>query len=123
MSRIVIVEDDNTIRSLVKFKLKNSGFEVVEFESAVDALQHLKSATADLILLDLMLPVMSGKEMLVALKEDERLSRIPVVILSARTLEKEVLEGLELGADDYVKKPFSPSELVARVKTVLARSK
>jgi DNA-binding response OmpR family regulator len=120
---VLVVEDDPTIQSLVSFKLKNSGFEVFTVSNGAEAIAFLKNTLVDVMLLDLMMPVMSGKEVLLAVKKDERTKHIPVIILTAKTLEKEIVDGLSLGADDYMKKPFSPGELVARVRSVLARSK
>jgi DNA-binding response OmpR family regulator len=121
--KILVVEDDRSIQSLISYKLKNTGFEVFSAFNGAEAMEFLSKNTVDLILADLMMPVMSGKEFLVAVKKDPSLKDIPVVILTAKTLENEVIEGLTLGADDYIKKPFSPSELVARVRNVLSRVK
>lgn len=121
--KILVVEDEKNIQSLIIFKLKNSGFDVAAVSDGAQALSYLETDTADLIVLDLMMPVMSGQEVLLALKNNDRTRNIPVVILTARTLEREVIDGLSRGADDYIKKPFSPSELVARIRNVLARAK
>jgi two-component system, OmpR family, phosphate regulon response regulator PhoB len=121
--KILIAEDDKNVQTLVVFKLKNSGFDVTAVNNGVEAIEYLKHSTADLIMLDMMMPLMSGKEALLVIKADPKTKDIPVVFLTARTLEKEVVEILSLGADDYIKKPFSPSELVARVRAVLIRSK
>ncbi len=121
--KILVVEDDASIQSLISFKLKNSGYEVVRATNGAEALKELNKSKVDLVLVDLMMPVMSGKEFLVAVKKDEKTKDIPVIILTGKTLENEVVEGLALGADDYIKKPFSPSELTARVRNVLSRVK
>jgi DNA-binding response OmpR family regulator len=121
--KILVAEDDKSIQSLISYKLKNTGFEVFTVSNGAEALEFLAKNTVDLILIDLMMPVMSGKEALVAIKKNEATRDIPIVILTAKTLENEVIEGLSLGADDYIKKPFSPSELVARVRNVLSRVK
>ncbi len=121
--RILVVEDDRSIQSLISYKLKNSGFEVFIAGNGAEGLDFLGQNPVDLILADLMMPVMSGKEFLVAVKKNDATKDIPVVILTAKTLENEVIEGLSLGADDYIKKPFSPAELVARVRNVLSRVK
>lgn len=121
--KILVAEDDRSIQSLISFKLKNSGFEVFTVGNGAEALDFLSKNAVDLVLIDLMMPVMSGKEALVALRKNEATKGLPVIILTAKTLENEVIEGLSLGADDYIKKPFSPSELVARVKNVLDRAK
>lgn len=121
--KILVAEDDKNVQALIVFKLKNSGYDVVAVNNGVDAVEHLKHFTADLVILDMMMPLMSGRETLLAIKNDPKTKGIPVVFLTARTLEQEVVDGLSLGAEDYIKKPFSPSELVARVRTVLMRSK
>ncbi len=121
--KILVVEDDRSIQSLISYKLKNSGFEVFMAGNGAEGLEILSKNPVDLILADLMMPVMSGKEFLVAIKRNNLTKDIPVVILTAKTLENEVIEGLSLGADDYIKKPFSPAELVARVRNVLSRVK
>lgn len=121
--KILVIEDDRSIQSLISYKLKNSGFEVFVAGNGAEGLELLIKNPVDLILADLMMPVMSGKEFLVAVKKNDLTKDIPVVILTAKTLENEVIEGLSLGADDYIKKPFSPAELVARVRNVLSRVK
>lgn len=120
---ILIVEDEETTASLIRYKLSNSGYDVATVRDGVQAMEFLKSRRPDLIILDLMMPIMSGREFLIGVRRNRTYSEIPVIILSAKTLEQDVLEGLALGADDFMKKPFSPSELVARVKTQLARKK
>ena len=120
--KILIAEDDKNVQALIVFKLKNSGYDVVAVNNGVEAIEYLKHSTVDLIMLDMMMPLMSGREALLAIRNDPKTKDIPVVFLTARTLEQEVVDGLSLGADDYIKKPFSPSELVARVRTVLMRS-
>ena len=121
---ILVVEDEETTKSLILYKLTNSGYKVAAVSDGVQALEFLqKRKLPDLIILDLMMPLMSGKEFLITIRENDRYRRLPVIILSAKTLEKDVLEGLSLGADDFMKKPFSPSELIARVKMQLARRK
>ncbi len=121
--KILVVEDDPGVQSVVCFKLRSSGFEVFTAEDGEEALEVLAKHRVDLALVDLVMPVMSGKELLVALKKNERTKDIPVVILTGKILENEVIEGLALGADDYIKKPFSPAELMARVHNVLSRVK
>jgi DNA-binding response OmpR family regulator len=120
---ILVVEDEETTKSLIRYKLTNSGYQVVVASDGVEALNFLKTTTPDLIILDLMMPLMSGREFLISLRERNKYDDVPVIILSAKTLEKDVLEGLSIGADDFIKKPFSPSELVARVQMHLARRK
>ena len=121
--KILIVEDDSNIEQLVSFKLKNSGFEVGTAHNGAEALDYLKTKKVDLVITDVMMPVMGGKELVIALKKDPATSSIPVIMLTSRTLEKEIVEGFSLGVEDYIKKPFSPQELIVRVKTVLMRRK
>lgn len=118
---IVVVEDDKSTQSLIIFKLENSGFQTTTFENGIEAFEYIKKhkKDIDLILLDLMLPKMSGTDILIELRKDAFKHYIPVIILSSLTLEKDVIKHLELGADDYIKKPFSPSELVTRIKKIL----
>jgi DNA-binding response OmpR family regulator len=121
--KILVVEDDVNIKQVVLFKLKNSGFDIFSSSNGVEALEFLKKHKVDLIITDIMMPLMSGKELIVELKQNPDTKNIPIVMLTSRTLEKEVIEGLSLGAEDYIKKPFSPNELLARVKIVLARKR
>jgi DNA-binding response OmpR family regulator len=120
-SKILIVEDEQTTRSLMEFKLKNCGYEVHTVDDGRTALDILEKMSFDLIILDLMMPLMSGKELLVQLRNTPATKSVPIIIVTARTLEADIVEGLALGADDFVRKPFSPSELVARVRTLLGR--
>jgi DNA-binding response OmpR family regulator len=122
-NKILVVEDDSNIEQLVTFKLKNSGFEVFNAHNGQEALEFLKKNSVDLIVTDVMMPIMGGKELVIELKKNPKTRSIPTVMLTSRTLEKEIVEGFELGVEDYIKKPFSPQELIVRIKTVLARSK
>jgi DNA-binding response OmpR family regulator len=122
-NRILVVEDDNNIEQLVTFKLKNSGFVVFNVKNGVEALKFLKGSAVDLIVTDMMMPVMDGRELVMQLKKDPALRDIPTIMLTSRSLEKEIVDAFSLGVDDYVKKPFSPQELVARIRTVLMRRK
>ncbi|MFA6439785.1 MAG: response regulator [Bacteriovoracaceae bacterium] len=121
--KILIVEDDNNIEQLVTFKLKNSGYDVYTAHNGQEALDFLKNNNVDLIVTDVMMPIMGGKELVMELKKNPKTKSIPTVMLTSRTLEKEIVEGFELGVEDYIKKPFSPQEFIVRIKTVLARSK
>lgn len=121
--KILVVEDDSNIEQLVTFKLKNSGYEVFNARNGQEALDFLKKNSVDLIVTDVMMPIMGGKELVIELKKNPKTKSIPTVMLTSRTLEKEIVEGFELGIEDYIKKPFSPQELIVRIKTVLARSK
>lgn len=119
---IAIVDDEKDILNLVSHHLKREGYKVKEFENGRDFLLFLESLTPDLALLDIMLPGIDGLELCRFLKGKASTSSIPLIMLTAKGTEADVVVGLELGADDYVVKPFSPRELVARVKTVLRRS-
>jgi DNA-binding response OmpR family regulator len=118
---ILVAEDQQHVRSLIEYKLRNSGFVVVAVEDGNAALQKAEELIPDLVLLDVMMPLMTGFEVLGALKKNQKTKDIPILMLTAQSKEDEVLKGLELGADDYITKPFSPNELAARVKTVLLR--
>ena len=121
--KILVVEDDNNIEQLVTFKLRNSGYEVFTAHNGAEAIEFLKKNSVNLIMTDIMMPVMGGKELVIELKKNPKTKSIPVVMLTSRTLEKEIVEGFSLGIEDYIKKPFSPQELLVRVKSVLARHK
>lgn len=120
--RILVVEDEAPIRDMVKFVLEQSDYDVVEAEDYDVALQKVKEPYPDLILLDWMLPGGSGVQLAKKLKQHEHTRDIPVIMLTARGEEEDKVRGLEAGADDYVTKPFSPKELVARIKAVMRRS-
>ncbi|NOZ25796.1 MAG: response regulator transcription factor [Nitrospirae bacterium] len=117
--KVLIVEDEKKISDIVKAYLENEGFRVSVADTGQGALDLLKDG-ADLIILDLMLPDMPGEDICQAIRED---SEIPIIMLTAKSEEEERIKGLGIGADDYVVKPFSPRELVARVKALLRRSK
>lgn len=118
---IVIVDDEEDIVELVSHHLKREGFLVKEFNKGRDFFSYLESIVPDLIILDIMLPGMDGLEICKILKSKPKTSSIPIIMLTAKAGEADVVVGLELGADDYVIKPFSPRELVARVKSILRR--
>jgi two-component system phosphate regulon response regulator PhoB len=118
---ILVAEDQQHVRSLIEYKLRNSGYNVVCVEDGRAALEKAAEIIPDLILLDIMMPLMTGFEVLAALRENEKTKHVAVVMVTAQSKEDEILKGLELGADDYITKPFSPNELAARVKTVLIR--
>ncbi len=119
--RILIVEDDQNIAKLVKYNFEKAGFCVAVVITGEEALEFLSRQMADLIILDIMLPKMDGFETCRRLKDDNRLSSIPIMMLTARGEEVDRVVGFELGADDYVVKPFSPRELILRAKTILRR--
>src|SRR5918995_7232992 len=121
MPRILIVEDDPDIRDLISLYLRKAGHSVDTLSQGGAVVPRLRSEPADLIVLDLMLPGMGGLEICQALRNDPATARLPVIMLTARSDESDRVAGLELGADDYVTKPFSPKELVARVAALLRR--
>jgi DNA-binding response OmpR family regulator len=119
-ARILIVEDDEGIRDTLKFHLSSAGFQVLEAADGTTGLRAARTGKPDLILLDLMLPGMGGLELCRALRKT---SRVPILMISARDNEVDKIVGLELGADDYITKPFSVREVTARVNAVLRRSR
>ena len=119
--RIVLIEDEKDIIELVRYNFRKDGFEVASFVSGKEGLEHLRRSPADLVLLDIMLPDLDGLEICKRLRAEERTKSLPVIFLTAKGEEIDRVLGLEIGADDYVVKPFSPRELVARVKAVLRR--
>lgn len=118
---ILIVEDEIAIRDMLRFALESSGFSVFEAEDTKQANRQLLQEMPDLILLDWMLPNQSGIEYMKQLKQKTETQDIPIIILTARAEEDNKLQGFDAGADDYVTKPFSPRELIARIKTILRR--
>ena len=122
MSRILVVEDDLDISDLIARYLSNAGHQVHRLTSGADVIPRLRRDPVDLIILDLMLPGMDGLRVCQTMRSDPALAAIPVIMLTARGEESDRVSGLELGADDYVTKPFSPKELTARVAALLRRS-
>ncbi|MDD4170801.1 MAG: response regulator transcription factor [Syntrophomonas sp.] len=118
-SKILVVDDETYIVELVKFNLEKEGFRVIVAYDGQSALDLVDYERPDLIILDIMLPHMDGLEVCRTLKQDSSFHSIPIIMLTARAEEIDTVLGLELGADDYIKKPFSPRELVARVKARL----
>ncbi|MDD2702909.1 MAG: response regulator transcription factor [Candidatus Omnitrophica bacterium] len=121
--RILIIEDDKHISKLVEYNAEKSGYDCTTVEDGEEALDVLCRQGADLIILDIMLPKMDGFEVCRVIKQNAKLRDIPIIMLTARGEEVDRIVGLELGADDYVVKPFSPRELMLRVKAVLRRGK
>ncbi|MDU0354254.1 phosphate regulon transcriptional regulator PhoB [Paraglaciecola aquimarina] len=119
--RILLVEDEAPIRDMLKFVLEQSGYETIEAEDYQVALDRIVEPYPDLILLDWMLPGGTGIQLAKKLKQHEYARDIPIIMLTAKGEEEDKIRGLESGADDYVTKPFSPKELVARVKAVIRR--
>lgn len=120
--KILIVEDDKHISKLVKYNLEKAGFDCIIAITGEDALDILDKEAIDLIVLDIMLPRMDGFEVCRIIKQDKKFLHIPIIMLTAKGEEIDKVVGFELGADDYVVKPFSPRELVLRVKAILKRS-
>ena len=118
---ILVVEDEPAIQELIAVNLEHAGHHVIRARDAEDALGIVKNALPDLLLIDWMLPGMSGIALCRQLRQDERTRGIPIILLTARSEEQDKVMGLEAGADDYVTKPFSPRELMARIKAVLRR--
>jgi phosphate regulon transcriptional regulator PhoB len=122
LKRILIIEDDRDIVELVRYNLANEGFEVTAVADGSAGLAALRKSTPDVVILDLMLPKMPGLEICKEIRRDPALNRLPILMLTARGEEADRVIGLEMGADDYVTKPFSPRELAARVKALLRRT-
>ena len=120
-SKILVVDDEPEAVELVEFNLKQAGYDVFTAFDGAEALIKARNKTPNLIVLDLMLPEMSGLEVCQTLRRDPATARIPIIMLTARAAEIDRVLGLELGADDYLTKPFSPRELVLRVKKILQR--
>jgi len=123
MKKIQIVEDDKDIARLLKYNLEKAGFACAVAASGEEALEGLLKRPVDLILLDIMMPGMDGLELCRVVRQDEKLKHIPIIMVTAKGEEVDRIVGLELGVDDYVVKPFSPRELVLRVKAILRRGK
>ena len=122
MKRVLIIEDDRDIVELVRYNLTQEGFQVTAANDGASGLALVKKTPPDLLLLDLMLPKLSGLEICKAIRREQTLNRLPILMLTARGEESDRIIGLELGADDYVTKPFSPRELAARIKALLRRT-
>ena len=121
-AKILVVDDEPDVLDLVTYNLNQAGFQTLTASDGADALRKARSAAPDLILLDLMLPEMDGLEVCKLLRRDTKTSAIPIIMLTARAGEMDRIVGLELGAVDYVPKPFSPRELVLRVKKRLEKN-
>ena len=123
MKKILIIDDEIHIVELLKFNLENNGYKVDYSYDGFDGYLKTKEFQPDLILLDWMLPNISGIDLLKKIRSDETLEQIPVIMLTAKNMEEDKLEGLEDGADDYITKPFSVKEVLARITSVLRRYK
>lgn len=123
MPLIYIIEDDEDINELLTYNFRKEGFDVRSFPNGKLAFEHLKEERPDVVVLDLMMPEIDGLEFCKLVRSDKEFENIPLIMLTAKSTEIDKIVGLELGADDYVTKPFSFRELLARVKAVLRRSK
>jgi DNA-binding response OmpR family regulator len=121
VATIVIADDDADIRELVVFKLRHAGHEVVPVGDGASAIEACSERKPDLVILDVMMPGMSGLEAARAIRETDGLAGLPIIMLTARAQDSDIEQGLDAGADDYVVKPFSPRDLAARVDAALAR--
>ncbi|MBI5748285.1 MAG: response regulator [Nitrospinae bacterium] len=121
--KILIVDDEEDILTLLEYNLEKAGFEVISAKDGPEAIELTKKKSPELVILDIMLPSMEGTEVCKVIKRDNTTSHIPIIMLTAKGEEVDRIVGLELGADDYITKPFSPRELVLRVKAVLKRLK
>ena len=121
--RILVVEDEEDILELVSFNLDREGYQVVRAKSGEQALKTARMESLDLILLDLMLPGIDGLDVAKVFKNDKATREVPIVMLTAKGEETDIVTGLELGADDYITKPFSPKIMIARIRAVLRRKK
>lgn len=119
---IYIVEDDINIQEIESFALKNSGYEIKSFSCARDFYEGLEEKLPDLVLLDIMLPDEDGLEILKKLRERQNTRKLPVIMVTAKTTEIDKVKGLDIGADDYITKPFGVMELISRVKALLRRA-
>lgn len=122
MATIYIVEDDVNIREIERYALKNSGYQVEEFECGADLFKRLESKVPALILLDIMLPNEDGLDILTKVRADKNTAKVPIIMVTAKTSELDKVKGLDLGADDYISKPFGVMELISRVKALLRRT-
>ena len=122
MALIYVVEDDENIREIEMIALKNSGHEVLGFEKAKDFYEKIDAIIPDLLLLDIMLPDENGNEIVRKLRSNLETKNIPIIMVTAKTTEMDLIKGLDNGADDYIRKPFSIMELITRVKALLRRT-
>lgn len=120
--RILVVDDEEHILELIKFNLEREGYEVVLCDNGEDSISIIREEKIDLVVLDLMLPGMDGSEVCSKIRGVEKFKTLPIIMLTAKGKEEDRISGLELGADDYITKPFSVRELIARIKAVLRRS-
>lgn len=122
MQSIIVVEDDENVRELVIYALNNNGFRANGFENSKELYKELNNTLPDLIILDVMLPGDNGYEILKTIRKDNKTKELPVIMLTAKDSEYDKVKGLDMGADDYISKPFGVMELISRVKAVLRRT-
>jgi two-component system phosphate regulon response regulator PhoB len=120
-SKILVVDDEPDVVELVEFNLRNAGFDVITAEDGEEALKKARSSAPDLLVLDIMLPEIDGFEVCKLLRRDPSTAKIPIIMLTAKAAEIDRVLGLEFGADDYLTKPFSPRELILRIKKLIQR--
>ena len=118
---VLAADDDEDILELIAFRLEHSGYTVLQARDGAEALELARANKPDLAVLDVMMPKIDGIELTRRLREDESTSRMPIILLTARTQEADVQQGFDAGADDYIRKPFSPQELRSRVQAILGR--
>ena len=123
LGRVLLVEDEQDVAELIRFNLRKEGYEVTVVGNGADGVRHAREGKPDVILLDIMVPQLNGWEVCRRLKQDADTRRIPIIMVTGRVDEGDKVLGFELGADDYVSKPFSPRELVARVRAVTRRGR
>jgi two-component system alkaline phosphatase synthesis response regulator PhoP len=123
LGKVLVVEDERDVAELLRFNLAREGYEVVVALTGADALKHVRDNRPDIILLDIMVPQLNGWEVCRRLKHDAATGTIPVIMVTGRVDEGDKVLGFEMGADDYVTKPFSPRELLARIRAVVRRGK
>ncbi len=117
---VILAEDDRTIARLIIFKLEKEGFKVIHFLNGESVVETVSKILPDIVILDVMMPIQDGISILKEIKASPKTKHIPVVILSAKGQEKDIIKGMEIGASDYISKPFSPSELIVRIKRILS---
>lgn len=122
MAMIYIVEDDINIREIERYALKNSGYEIKEFESGAELFTSLEKEIPSIILLDIMLPNENGLDILAKIRSNRVMAKIPIIMVTAKATELDKVKGLDLGADDYITKPFGIMELISRIKALLRRT-
>jgi DNA-binding response OmpR family regulator len=118
---VLVADDDPDILELVAFRLERAGYDVARARDGEEALRIATESHPDLAVLDVMMPKLTGYDVTRRIREDEATSRMPVILLTARVQDADIARGFEVGADDYLKKPFSPQELRARVQAILGR--